>query len=163
MNEVVLGIDPGINTTGYAVIRILNRSCSIVDKGYIRPPKGRPFARRLSFLYESVLSILEDFRPTVVVVEEIYSHISYPYTSVLMGHARGVIFLAIDKASARLQTISASRVKKAIAGRGNASKEQIRGVLKQLYGLGEEFDAYPLDVSDALALATGYVFLTKRK
>ena len=99
----------------------------------------------------------------MVVVEEIYSHLKYPYTSVLMGHARGVIFLAIDRSGANLVTISPTRVKKSISGRGNASKEQIRGVLKQLYGLSDDFDSYPLDVSDALALATGYVFLNRRQ
>lgn len=163
VNEIILGIDPGINTTGYALLGIFDNECRLLDKGFISPPKNKDFSYRLLFLYEAMQDILQTHRPTTVVVEDIYSHVRFPYTAVLMGHARGVIFLAIEKTSAIIKTIPPSKVKKAISGKGNASKEQIRGILKQIYGLKDEFDKYPLDVSDALALATGYVFLFKRR
>ena len=159
----IVGIDPGINTTGYAVLQLKSGKCLLEDKGFIRPPRNKPFQYRLSFLYEAFVSILKDVRPRVVVVEEIYSHIRYPYTAVLMGHARGVLFLAAEKAHCQIETFSASRIKKAIVGRGNASKEQVRAVLKQIYGLPDEVDSLPLDVTDALALATGYVFCCLRR
>ncbi len=159
-NLFVIGIDPGINTTGYSVIRIMSRKVSLVDLGFIKPPnKKKTFAWRLSYLYESALDLFSQFRGALVVFEDIYSNRKYPYTSVLMGHARAVLFLAAQFSGCSIKTISPARVKKAITGRGNASKEQVRGVLTQIYRLSDDIARYPLDVSDSLAIATGYVFL----
>ncbi len=159
---IILGIDPGINITGFAAVEIADSRCFIKDRGYLRPPRSQSFSRRLCFLYDNFLMVLEKLLPDIVVVEKIYSHISHPYTSVLMGHARGVLFLAIEKMGCRVESFSASKIKKAIVGRGNASKEQVRAVLKQIYRLSDEIDTLPLDVSDALALATGFIFYKLR-
>ncbi len=162
MEGVIIGIDPGIRQTGYAVLRVQSRRCYLEDKGVFKIPAGRSLPWRLNFLYESACQLFSEYRPAVVVFESIYSHTKHPYTSVIMGHARGVLLLSAQRSGARVSALSPARIKRAITGRGNASKEQVRGVIAQIYSLGEEIKDYPLDVSDAIAIATGYVFMRAR-
>ncbi len=158
-SSVVIGIDPGINTTGYSIVRVANGSVYLEDLGFIKVPKGVDFSQRLFYLYESALDLFVKYHESLVVFEDIYSNLKYPYTAVLMGHARAVLFIAACMSKCEIKTISPAQVKKAITGRGNASKEQVRGVLGQIYQLSDKLENYPLDVSDSLAVATGYIFL----
>ncbi len=155
---IVIGIDPGIGTTGYAVVCLEGKKCRIVDLGYIKVPQDMSFSARLCVLYEKMSVILDKFSPDVVVFEEIYSHSKFPYTSVIMGHARGVLLLASGFAGSKTEMLSATRVKKAITGRGNASKEQVQRFLSKMYKRKDVLQ-FPLDTSDALALATGYILV----
>ncbi len=162
MEGIVVGIDPGIRQTGYAVLRVHSRRCYLEDKGVFKIPSGKSLSWRLNFLYESACELFSSYRPAVVVFESIYSHRQHPYTSVIMGHARGILLLSAQRSGARVSEISPARIKRAITGRGNASKEQVRGVIAQMYSLGEGIKDHPLDVSDAIAVATGYVFMKAR-
>ncbi len=161
-NQFVIGVDPGINITGYAVLRVMDGRVFLEDLGCIKVPRKNDFAWRLNYLYEASSDLFSQYRGALVVFEEIYSNLRYPYTSVLMGHARSVLFLAAHRSGCLIKTISPARVKKAITGRGNASKEQVRGVLGQVYQLRIEGSGYPLDVSDALAIGTAYVWRAGR-
>jgi len=97
---------------------------------------------------------MEEFRPETVCLEEIYSHPSYPRTSILMGHARGVICLAARLARIPVVNFSAKRIKQSVTGNGNASKSQVQRAVQQYFSLRHE--PYPPDVADALAAALCY-------
>src|ERR1043166_4877851 len=93
----VLGVDPGLNITGYAVVEATPSGPLVCEAGIIRPTHGRSsadLAQRLSSLYTGIEEVIAQFEPGVVVVEQLYAHYEHPRTAILMAHARGVILLA---------------------------------------------------------------------
>ena len=147
----IVGIDPGLEVTGYAVLDVADGRCRIVDAGIIRTNRRRELAERLTVLAEELADVLDEHKPEMMAVEELYSHYRFPRTGILMGHARGVILQAAAAAGMRVTAYSATRVKKNITGNGQASKQQIQQAVKQEFGL-SRFPKPP-DVADALAIS----------
>ncbi len=150
----ILGIDPGLNTTGYAIIEETERTPRILEAGVIKSTaKGEKadMAVRLRTLYDSLIEIIDQFKPNVVVVEELYSHYDHPRTAILMAHARGVIFLSGAQRDLPVISYNATRIKKTITGNGRAGKEQMQYTILREFGLSALPE--PHDVSDALAVA----------
>lgn len=150
----ILGIDPGLNTTGYAVLDAAASKPKLVEAGVVRSFEGREkpdMAKRLRALYDGVAEIVEQLKPTVMVVEQLYAHYKHPRTAILMGHARGVIYLAGAKSDLPVVSYSATRIKKTITGAGRASKEQMQHAMLREFGLVKMPE--PHDVADALAVA----------
>ena len=94
-----------------------------------------------------------------VAVEQLYSHYEHPQTAILMGHARGVIFLAAGQRGLPVISYAATRIKKTITGNGRASKEQVQRTVQRELGLPQLPE--PPDVADALAVALCHYYLTK--
>jgi crossover junction endodeoxyribonuclease RuvC len=147
-----MGIDPGLNCTGYGVIdRLPDGRCLLVEGGAVRTPASAPLAQRLQALHEGIAEALAELTPELVVVESLYSKYRHPGTAILMGHARGVIYLAIQNRSLPVEAYPASQVKRALTGTGRAGKDQVAAMVCRLLGLAEA--PQPNDVTDALALA----------
>ena len=155
----ILGVDPGIGITGYGAIRAEGRSFELIEAGVVTTPQRVPLEERLSRLRKGFRQILEKCRPEVVIVEGLYSHAKHPRTAILMGHARGVLLSACAEKKLPVVDLPAKRVKKAVTGNGNATKAQIQEMVKMLLHLKKT--PFPIDVSDALALAMSYVYLEK--
>jgi crossover junction endodeoxyribonuclease RuvC len=153
----VLGIDPGLNLTGYGVIEHRGREAVLVEAGVIRLPHARNdnLAARLEKLFESISEVIREFRPEKVCLEEVYSHADYPRTAILMGHARGVICLAARLAQVSVVSLPAKRIKQSVTGNGNASKLQVQRAVQHHFSL--DGVPHPPDVADALAAALCYV------
>jgi crossover junction endodeoxyribonuclease RuvC len=148
---VILGIDPGLNVTGYG---LLARGPKVVEAGVLRglPEKGKaPLASRLRHLYDSIVELLDQFRPSAMVVEQLFAHYEHPRTAIMMGHARGVILLAGGQRGIPVRSYAATTIKKTISGSGRASKRQIQLVVQRELGLAVVPE--PSDVADALAVA----------
>ena len=153
----ILGIDPGLIRTGYGVIEAKGPdNIKLVEAGVIRTSSGDGISRRLSDIYENLSEIIAEHRPKVLVLEKLYSHYKHPTTSILMGHARGVICLACGINKVELVSLPATRIKKVITGNGRASKRQVQRMVKNLLGLSKLPE--PPDISDAIAMAMSYVF-----
>jgi crossover junction endodeoxyribonuclease RuvC len=152
----VIGIDPGLNITGYGIIEFRSVQPTLVEAGVIRMPRscGNNLSARLELLFKGVQEVIEEFQPAAVCLEEVYSHAEFPRTSILMGHARGVICLAARLARIPVFHLSAKRVKQAVTGNGNASKLQVQRAIQQRFSLAAL--PSPPDVSDALAVALCY-------
>ena len=105
------------------------------------------------------MEVLEQFRPEVVVVEQLYAHYDHPRTAILMAHARGVIFLAAAQRGLPVVSYNATRIKKTITGNGRASKEQVQRTIQRELGLAELPE--PPDVADALAAALCHYYVQK--
>ncbi len=146
----IVGIDPGLEVTGYAVLDCADGDVSIVDAGIIKTNRRHELAKRLVILSKELGELLAEHEPEVMAVEELYSHYRFPRTSILMGHARGVILEAAGKANVKVMAYSATRVKKSITGNGRASKEQVQRAVKAVLGLSKI--PRPADVADALAI-----------
>ena len=146
----ILGIDPGLEVTGYAVLDSADGNVSIVDAGIIRTNRRWELAKRLVVLSKELSELLAEHEPQVMAVEELYSHYRFPRTGILMGHARGVILEAAGKLDMKVMAYSATRVKKSITGNGRASKEQVQRAVKAVLGLSKI--PQPADVADAMAI-----------
>ncbi len=146
----VLGIDPGLQITGYGVVDF-ERTPKLIDGGVIRLKPKSSLAARLVELESELGELFEEFEPDVCAVEQLYAHYKHPRTAILMGHARGVILLAAERRGVRVEQVSANRVKKSLLGYGHAGKLQMQKAIQQLWGLKEL--PKPPDVADALAVA----------
>ncbi|MHB8653661.1 MAG: crossover junction endodeoxyribonuclease RuvC [Terriglobia bacterium] len=152
-----MGIDPGLTVTGYGVVECRAGSVNLIEAGVIRSPRahGENLPARLESLFDGLREVMEEFHPQTMCLEEVYSHASYPRTSILMGHARGVICLAARISRVPVVSISARRIKQSVTGNGNASKTQVQRTIQQFFSLGRM--PHPPDVADALAAALCYV------
>lgn len=148
---IVLGIDPGLSATGYAVLEAGNGRLRVRASGCARSASRQPIESRVRAIYDELLSVAARWRPQVAALEGLYSEYAYPRTAIMMGHVRGVICLAADQAGARVLELSPAEVKQAITGSGRASKEQIRRAVTRMLSLKEPPDSE--HICDALALA----------
>jgi crossover junction endodeoxyribonuclease RuvC len=150
-DRIILGIDPGLNITGFGVISASAGSLKLLDAGIIRTRASDPLTPRLTELFQGLVQVIQKYSPDVMGMEKIYSHYRHPVTAIIMGHARGVLCLAAGQREIRVESLPASRVKKAVTGNGRASKQQVNGMVCRILGIHTELK--PLDVSDALAVA----------
>lgn len=147
----ILGIDPGLQVCGYACLDAEAGQEKLIEAGVIRTEGGVPIEQKLNRIAQDARSLLENFRPDVVAVEELYSHYAHPKTAILMGHARGVILQTCAEAAIEVRSFSATRIKKSITGNGRASKEQMQRTIQTLLCLPRPPE--PPDVADAIAAA----------
>ena len=159
----ILGIDPGLQTTGYAVVEVRPQAPKVCEAGVVRSAEGRAttdMAPRLRALYDGIVEVMEQYGPGVMVVEQLYAHYNHPRTAILMGHARGVILLAAARHEVSVVSYNATRIKKTLTGNGHASKEQVQRTIQRELGLAELPE--PPDVADALAAALCHYYVQKR-
>ena len=157
----VLGIDPGLNVTGYAVVEPSSRGPFVVEAGVIRPRSARGgMGQRLFYIHHAIVEILEAFPPASVALERIHSHVRYPRTAILMAHARGAIMLAAAQQQTPVFGYAATRIKKTITGHGHASKEQMQFAIQRELGLAKLPE--PADVADAIAGALCHYHAQKK-
>lgn len=146
----VLGIDPGIATTGYGMIAKQGRGMSVVTFGSINTPSTCSTTSRLEMIYAGIQSLLIKHLPDVAVIEELFFNTNLK-TAVEVGEARGVIILACSHEGIQCEEYTPLQVKQAVVGKGNASKEQVAYMVGALLG----FDSRGVShhACDALALA----------
>lgn len=155
----VLGIDPGLNITGYGIIEDKDSKPKLIEAGVIRTSSGKPIKDRLRRIYDGLSELIEEYKPDVLVLEKVYSHYKHPVTAILMGHARGVVCLLCGVYDIELVNYASTHLKSSIVGRGRASKAQVAGMVKTLLGLKKIPE--PEDVTDALALALSHLQAAK--
>ena len=148
---IVLGVDPGLAATGYAVLEAANGRMQVRESGCARSRSRHPMEARVRTIYDEVAAVLARWQPEVTVLEGLYSDYGFPRTAILMGHVRGVICLAAEQAGARVMEVSPAEAKQALTGSGRASKEQIRRAVTRMLALDEPPDSD--HICDALALA----------
>jgi crossover junction endodeoxyribonuclease RuvC len=153
----ILGIDPGLQVTGYGIIE--GGSFKLIEAGIIRTTSNTPVQDRITKIFDEISKIVEEHRPDVLVLEKIYSHYKHPTTAILMGHARATACLVCDKFGIELVNYPSTRIKKAVTGNGHASKHQVQRMVQSLLKL--KTAPEPPDVSDALAMAISYCYIEK--
>ena len=148
----VLGIDPGLNITGYGAMDFRGGAePAIVEAGTLRTDAAADMAARLAEIYAGVAELLAELKPDLVAIERLYAHYKHPRTAILMGHARGVVLLAAEQAHLPVRHLAATNVKKHLTGNGHASKRQVQRAIQTQCKLDEMPE--PPDVADALAIA----------
>ena len=157
----ILGIDPGLNITGYGVLAIADNCFRLHEAGVVRGRSRGDLAQRVQTIHEGVCEVLASCSPQVLALEELYSHYKRPRTAILMGHARGVICLAAAQQSIPVVGYSATQVKKILTGSGRAPKQQVQEAIQRELSLNAL--PQPADVADALAIAICHFYLGRAK
>ncbi len=151
----ILGVDPGLGITGYGIIDVGVEGPELIEAGEIKSKTSLPLQQRLSELYDGLKEVANEFRPDAVAIEELYSNYKHPRTAVIMGHARGVLFLVAGKADIPVFSYSSTRVKKSMTGMGHASKDQVARMVSQILNF-DEIEKRS-DVTDAIAVALCHI------
>lgn len=148
----VLGIDPGLSITGYAVVEPGATGPRVVEAGVIRAGRdASALAARLATIHQGILEIVDCFSPSSVALEQVHSHAKFPRTALLMAHARGVIVLAAALREIPVTGYAPTRIKKSLTGSGRAPKDQMQHAIRTVLGLDRLPE--PHDVADACAVA----------
>lgn len=155
MASTVLGIDPGLRITGYALLSSNGSSVQLLEAGTLKTVDGDSLEKRLKTIYEGLEDVISEFRPDAVSVERLYSHYRHPQTAVVMGHARGVIYLCAANHNLPLNSYASTRIKKALTGNGRASKLQMQRAVKSVFKMSDL--PQPPDIADAIAAALCHI------
>jgi crossover junction endodeoxyribonuclease RuvC len=155
----ILGIDPGLNTTGYGVLDFTARTPKLIEAGVVRGKTGAELSVRVKEIHDGVTDIIATLKPEVMAIEELYSHYDRPTTAILMGHARGAIILAAAEAGIPVVNYPATQIKKTITGNGHAAKWQMQEAIRNELSLPTVPE--PPDVADALAIALCHGYLSR--
>ena len=146
-----MGVDPGLVATGFGVLEAGGGGVAVRDAGVISTTAGQPLEARLNALHRAIHRIIEAQGPELLVVEDLYTEYKFPRTAVLMGHARGVIYLAARQLGVAVVALSPAEVKRAMTGNGAAGKAQMQRAVQTVLGLRDL--PRPSHGADALGLA----------
>ena len=146
----VLGIDPGFALCGYGVIQVTGNQLRCLDYGAISTQAGTPLEDRLSSIYQELQTICEKHKPNLVGIEELF-FAKNTKTALTVGHARGVILLALRHANIPMFHYTPLQVKQAVTTYGRAEKQQVQEMVRILLGMPNI--PQPDDAADALAVA----------
>ena len=147
----VVGVDPGLNRTGYAVMSLSARKLVLREAGVVRSTSSRSLAERVAEIGNGLAEVLGEFRPVVLAIEQVFSLTRNPKSALLMAHARGAILMTAVDGGAEVVHYTPTQIKKLLTGSGKADKDQVGRVVQAELGLDEP--PAPHDVSDACAVA----------
>ena len=152
---IVLGIDPGTASTGYGVVKGDGHgSVSLVECGVIRTRPREPLAARLRDIFDGVVELIARHGPNAMCVEDVF-YAKNVRTTVVLGHARGVVLLAGQQAGLDIHELPPAEIKKAVVGTGRATKEQVQFMLSRILRL--KSVPQPTDAADGVAAALAYL------
>lgn len=145
---IILGIDPGTVKTGYGIVKIEGKQYSLLDCGCISPPAAFPLHERYCVIFDSISHILSLHSVGVMVVENQFVKKNIP-SALKLSVAKGVAILAATKQRIPFFEYAPRQAKRAVVGHGNASKQQVQGMVRALFRLSQPI---PEDAADAIAL-----------
>lgn len=151
---IILGIDPGSSVTGYGAVNYEDRTSRLLECGCVRTSSRVTFAERLRRIYLELTEKITEINPDEVAVEDVF-YSKDVKAALKIGHARGVILLAAANLGVAISEYAPAEVKRAVAGSGAATKEQVQFMIKSMLGLPEL--PQPLDASDAVAVALCHI------
>lgn len=151
----ILGIDPGISCTGYAVLETdLNGKMSLIELGVIRTLPSSSMAERLKAIFDGVCEVIASLEPDHFAIESVFVGKNIQ-SALKLGHARGAAIVAAAQAGLSVAEFSPREVKQNITGNGNADKEQVQFMVKSILRLTQV--PKPNDASDAVAIALSFI------
>ena len=159
--RVILGIDPGTNVLGYGVLSVKGRQASMMAMGVIDLRRCSDVYLKLGRIYERVIGIIESFLPDEMAIEAPFFGKNVQ-SMLKLGRAQGVAIAAAISRDVPIHEYAPLKIKMAITGNGNASKEQVAGMLQRLFHIPQESMLPQLDATDGLAAAVCHFFQTNR-
>ena len=156
--DIVLGVDPGLGTTGWGVVQANDGRFRYLDSGKISTSPKDPMGRRLEKIFSELQAVIGTFSVNRCVVESGYVGVS-AMSALLLGQARAAAILAAETKGVPVETVAPREIKMAVTGRGGATKAQVGFMTGKLLNL--EFDDGEEDISDALAAALWLVLRSR--
>lgn len=150
----VLGIDPGTYKMGVGVVTSTGSNLEMVYTGVISPKRDDPITKRLIFLFNGLIGVIEEWRPTAVALEEPFTGRNVK-AAMAIGHAQAVAMLVAARFSLDVSGYAPSQVKQAVTDHGSSSKEQVQEMVRILLNLDETPTSS--DAADALAIAICHI------
>ncbi|RLS55401.1 MAG: crossover junction endodeoxyribonuclease RuvC [Planctomycetota bacterium] len=150
-SQIYLGIDPGLNRTGYAILERSARGPILREGGVIRSTASLTLAERVFEIGSGLREVIAQYQPQAMAIEQIFSTSKHPKTAILMAHARGAILFAAADAQLPIMHYAARQVKKLLTGSGAATKEQVQRAVQRELRLEKLLE--PNDVADATGIA----------
>ncbi len=147
---VVMGIDPGVASTGFGVVRMAGGQMSVVDGGVIDVPPGQPIESRLAEIHDELAALIGWHEPAALALERVYFGKNVR-SAIAVGQARGVVMLTAAQRGLRCFDYTPQAVKMAVCGSGAAAKDQVQRMVGSLLGLPQPPE--PDHAADALAVA----------
>ncbi len=158
---IILGLDPGLASTGFGLIKFKNNHPTLLKCGYIKTFQKDHISVRISHIYEDLDSLIKETIPDIIAVENVFSLVRYPKAGILLGVVLGAIYLIASSNKIHLIEITPKEVKNALIGYGNAGKEQVRKTIQHSLNI-DKIDSF--HAADALAVAlTAYYRMDKEK
>ncbi len=154
-----LGIDPGLNCTGYAIFERAPRGPVLREGGVIRSTQKLSLAERVLEIGQGLRELLQQYQPAVMAIEQVFSTGQYPKTALLMAHARGAILYAAAEQNVRVVHYMPRQIKRLLTGSGKASKDQVQRAIQNELRLKELLE--PNDVADAAAVALCHYYSSR--
>jgi crossover junction endodeoxyribonuclease RuvC len=151
LHTKAIGIDPGLATTGFAIVETLERRGRACHWGNIKTSPNLPFSERLNSIYFQLSEILSRWHPQLLVMEDVYVYDKFPKAAIQLGAVRGVIYLAAQHKKIGVCEMRPTEVKNALTGDGRASKQQVEKITQKILNIKETIKSN--HASDALALA----------
>jgi crossover junction endodeoxyribonuclease RuvC len=156
----VIGIDPGLETTGVAVLDVKTSSYIPVFCGCIITDKALMLHKRLAQIYSSIVTYIQKYTPDCLAIEEIFFSTNVK-TALMVGQARGVAMLAGTNNDLEVYEYTPLQVKQSIVGYGRATKNQIKYMLKMILGVNDDFFPSRDDAWDAMGIAVCHASMQK--
>ncbi len=147
---IILGIDPGLATTGFGVIQTTGSKHSLITYGVIKTLPTITMSKRLAQIYNDLKQIIKKYRPDATAIEDLFFNTNTS-SALKVGQALGVALLSIEQSGLGVASYTPLQVKMAISGYGHAVKQQVQYMVQKLLGL--DFIPKPDDAADALAIA----------
>jgi crossover junction endodeoxyribonuclease RuvC len=147
---IILGIDPGLASTGFGAINCNKPAPSLLKCGFIKTSTGTHVSDRLCQIHSDIVQLLNTVKPDVVAIEDVFSLVKYPKAGILLGSVLGVIYLAVSQNRIRMVEIAPKEVKKSLVGYGSADKKQVRETIQKILHIDETSSFH---AADALATA----------
>jgi len=154
----ILGVDPGLVNTGYAVIEQTGGRLQAVEGGVITTKSADPLPERLHTIFGDIREVIARLRPDAMAIEDLHSRAAFVKTAILMGHARGVVVMAAGEAGVPVFDYQPARAKNIVTGSGRADKDQIRAALAA--HLGSPDIARNEHVADAFSIALCHALIS---
>ena len=154
-----LGVDPGLNRTGYAILVRRGSKAVLREGGVIRSTASRSLAERVYEIHRGLCEVLDEFSPSAMAIEQVFTMSRNPKTALLMAHARGVVLCAAAERNIDVIHYAPRQVKRLLTGSGAAGKQQVQQAVTRELGL----DAVPEpnDVADACAVALCHFYAAR--
>lgn len=150
---IILGVDPGLQRTGWGIIHTKSNQLSFIACGIIKPKTDLTLASRILALHDGLQAVIAQHKPVEAAVEETFVNVSGSST-LKLGQARGGILLTLSLAGLPVYEYSATLVKKSVVGKGHAEKAQVEMMVKTLLPASKAAGAISgADAADALAVA----------
>ena len=148
---IIIGFDPGLGHTGYAVLNKTGNDISLIECGLVSPKRNKSISERLFTIFSETNELIEKFSPDLIVIENVF-YGKNVQSAIKLGQAKASIMLSSQKYQVDMVDYTPREIKQSIVGNGSASKEQVEFMVKKIFKLDDK-TLKRNDISDAIAVA----------